>query len=74
MSPTEIRSARALLGLTQHQFGLALGVAGGKTVADWEAGRRRASGPVVAAIKMLLKVNGHAANICERIDPHDAAA
>ena len=40
MTPSEIREARQVLGLTQTQFGQ-LFHAKPKTVQDWEYGRRR---------------------------------
>ena len=43
--------ARALVGLSQHDFALLLGVSA-RTLQDWEQGRREPTG----AARMLLKV------------------
>lgn len=48
---TEAAEARALMGLSQQEFALLLGVSA-RTLQDWEQGRREPTG----AAKMLLRV------------------
>ena len=48
---TEAAEARALVGLSQHEFALLLGVSA-RTLQDWEQGRREPTG----AAKTLLRV------------------
>lgn len=57
MSPSELKSARKALGLTQQGLADALrltGTYGKDTVRSWEAGRRPISGPASLAIECLL--------------------
>jgi putative transcriptional regulator len=44
MKPQEIRHIRRYLGLNAADFGALVGVSG-RTVEDWEQGRRKPSGP-----------------------------
>jgi len=53
MTPDDLRSFRAALGLSQAAFAAAVGAANGRTVRGWEAGERngkRADIPASVAI------------------------
>ena len=52
MTPTQIRALRKRLGLNCAQFGALVGVSG-RTVEDWEQGRRVPGGPAVMIMQML---------------------
>lgn len=56
MSPTEIKSARQRLGLTQQGLAeaLRLGPNGERTVRRWEQGDVPVTGPASVAIELLL--------------------
>jgi DNA-binding transcriptional regulator YiaG len=59
VSPADIRSARARLGLSANGLAeaLRLGKGGGRTVRRWEAGDVAITGPAQVAIEhMLAKV------------------
>jgi len=53
MTPTQIRALRKRLGLNCEQFGALVGVSG-RTVEDWEQGRRTPGGPAVMIMQSLL--------------------
>ena len=57
MDANELRIIRKRLGLTQVALAAKLGV-GQVTVARWETGVRRISGPVALAIKSLKPQQG----------------
>lgn len=48
-----IKNARKALGLSTAQFGDAVGMSG-RSVEDWEQGRRRPSGAVLKMVSVLL--------------------
>ena len=52
MTPTQIRALRARLGLNTAAFGALIGVSG-RTVEDWEQGRRTPSAPAVILMNRL---------------------
>ena len=52
MTPAQIRALRKRLELNCAQFGAMVGVSG-RTVEDWEQGRRTPSGPAVMMMKLL---------------------
>ena len=58
MTPDDLKSSRASLGLSQPQLAAAIGhpVA---SVRNWEQGRRRIPGSVEVVVKMLLEKSGH---------------
>jgi len=53
MTPSEIKSLRTKLGLTQSQFASKLGVSAGTSVSRWECGSRS---PSPLALKELRKL------------------
>jgi DNA-binding transcriptional regulator YiaG len=57
MTPAELRSARAALGLSAAALAraLELGKGGDRTVRRWEAGERDIPGPVRVVLRMLLE-------------------
>lgn len=57
MTPTEIKSIRLGLGLTQRQLEVALGLApsGGRTVRRWEAGTVTITGPCAKLLRIFEK-------------------
>lgn len=54
MSPSQIRAARAALGLSTAALARALGLADGRVVRRWEAGDRSPDGPSALALAYLL--------------------
>ena len=54
MTPAEIRAARERLGLTQVQLASVMGLRGGPTVSEWEAGKRNPSGQSARLIHAYL--------------------
>ena len=54
MSPSELKSARHILGLSAEGFARAVGVESGRTVRRWEAGERDIPGPVVVLLEIWL--------------------
>lgn len=56
MTPTEIRKARASLGLSQDQLAavMDLGKRGGQTVSEWERGVRQPRGPTARLLRAYL--------------------
>lgn len=59
--PAQIKAARRALGLTCAQLADALELEptnGKDTVRFWESGKRQPSGPVRAAIRLLLERDG----------------
>lgn len=58
MTPTEFRTARKALGLTQHELAgaLRMGKWGFQTVGKWERGEVPVPGPVSVALE-LMKAN-----------------
>ena len=52
MTPNQIKALRARLGLNCADFGALLGVSG-RTVEDWEQGRRTPGGPAVMLMQSL---------------------
>lgn len=60
MTPTQVRSARRALGMTQDQLAQALrmGGDGKRAVRRWEAGDRCISGPASVAIGFMLRDAG----------------
>jgi transcriptional regulator with XRE-family HTH domain len=61
MTPTELKAARAQLGLSQARLSAALGLAknGLRTIRRYELGERQIPGPVALAIKYLLLKQTH---------------
>lgn len=57
MTPADFRTARATLGLTQHQMAEALqmGKHGWQTISGWETGARPIPGPVAIAVRCLVE-------------------
>jgi DNA-binding transcriptional regulator YiaG len=53
VTPTELRSAIATLGLSAEGFARMIGVAG-RTVRLWQHGDRDIPGPLVALVDLLL--------------------
>jgi len=53
MTPQELRAIRKDLDLTTAELGERLGVSG-RTVEDWEQGRRKIRGPAVVLIRQLI--------------------
>lgn len=54
MTPAELKSARAALGLSAAGFARAVGVESGRTVRRWESGERDIPGPVLALLAIWL--------------------
>jgi len=52
MTPQELKDIRKGLDLTTAELGERLGVSG-RTVEDWEQGRRKIRGPAVVLIRQL---------------------
>lgn len=52
MSPDQIRALRRRLGLNCANFGALIGVSG-RTVEDWEQGRRTPSGPAIMLMRLM---------------------
>ena len=61
-TPREIRHLRRSLGLNASDFGTLVGVSG-RTIEDWEQGRRKPSGPARKIMERLAKDRR-----CVRID------
>jgi DNA-binding transcriptional regulator YiaG len=58
VTPTELKEARATLGMTQRQLADALELSGTwpqHTVRSWENGKRPITGPARVAIRLMLK-------------------
>jgi transcriptional regulator with XRE-family HTH domain len=57
MTPTELRTARKALGMTQHELAAALrmGKWGFQTVSVWEKDGSTVPGPVQVAVLAMLK-------------------
>ncbi len=57
MTPSELRTARATLGLTQHALAkvLRMGKHGWQSVSRWEQDGGTIPGPVQIAVESLLK-------------------
>lgn len=57
MTPAELRSARAKLGLSAAKLAkaLRLGADGGRTVRRWESGENAVPGPAQVAVEMMLE-------------------
>jgi DNA-binding transcriptional regulator YiaG len=57
MAPTELKAARARLGLSAAKLAerLELGANGGRTVRRWEDGTNPVPGPVRVAIRLMLE-------------------
>jgi DNA-binding transcriptional regulator YiaG len=54
----DVKAARDKLGMTQSELAEALGLRGPNakdTVRSWESGKRNVTGPVVLALRYLLK-------------------
>lgn len=60
MTPTEVRAARHMLGMTQDELAKALrmGMDGKRAVRRWESGDRHISGPASVAIEFMLAAAG----------------
>jgi len=58
LTPTELRSIRAALGLSAQGLARILGVAEGRTVRRWEAGDNDIPGPVAVLLDLLLHIPG----------------
>jgi DNA-binding transcriptional regulator YiaG len=56
MTPSDLRAARAQLGLSTAALAkaLRLGKGGGRTVRRWEAGESQIPGPAQVAIEFML--------------------
>lgn len=54
MTPADLRTARAALGLSAERFARVVGVASGRTVRRWEAGGQDIPGPVIVLVGLLL--------------------
>lgn len=54
MTPAEIKSARATLGLSQAGLARALGLADDRIIRRWEAGDVAITGPARLAIRYML--------------------
>ena len=54
MTPAELKSARAALGLSAEGFARAVRVESGRTVRRWESGERDIPGPVLALLDIWL--------------------
>lgn len=52
MTPDQIRALRKRLGLNCADFGALIGVSG-RTVEDWEQGRRKPTGPAVVLMQLM---------------------
>ncbi len=62
MTPTDLRTARKTLGLTQSGLADALRLSprnGARTVRLWEREGNTVPGPVQVAVMMMLERNGH---------------
>lgn len=55
MTPTELKTIRNQLGLTQAGLAALLQVGSGRTVRRWEAGERAIPGPAAVALKILAE-------------------
>ena len=55
MTPAELRTIRAQLGLSQAGLAALLKVGSGRTVRRWEAGERDIPGPAAVALKLLAE-------------------
>ena len=53
MTPTELRTIRATLGLSAEAMASLLQVQSGRTVRRWEAGEREVPGPVAVILTAL---------------------
>lgn len=53
MTPTELKTIRNQLGLTQAGLAALLKVGSGRTVRRWEAGERAIPGPAAVALRLL---------------------
>ncbi len=60
MTPSELRSARKVLGMTQYQLASALGMGrwAYQTLSKWENGDKPIPSDKAAAIRMLLRLQG----------------
>lgn len=56
MTTAEIRNLRRAMGLNASDFGTLVGVSG-RTIEDWEQGRRSPSGPARKILAQLAKSN-----------------
>lgn len=54
MTPKQLKTLRASLGLTQSQLAEAIGVAS-NTVTRWEMGRHPISSPIIKLLRTLRK-------------------
>jgi DNA-binding transcriptional regulator YiaG len=57
VTPAELRTARKVLGLTQHGLAevLRMGKWGFQSVAKWEKGEIPVPGPVAVAVELMLE-------------------
>lgn len=57
MTPTELREARRVLGLSTAGLAkvLKLGAQGGRTVRRWESGESSIPGPAEVAVTMMMQ-------------------
>jgi DNA-binding transcriptional regulator YiaG len=56
MNAQEIKALRQSLGLSQYQFAMRLGVTP-QTVASWEQGRRKPTGPNRDRLELFVRQN-----------------
>jgi len=54
MTPTEVRTARATLGMTQRELAAALECSR-RTVINWEDGTAAVPGPARVALRLMLR-------------------
>lgn len=54
MSPSDLKAARRLLGLSSEGLAKLVRVESGRTIRRWEAGDRDIPGPVIVLIEALM--------------------
>ena len=55
VTPLELKAARKVLGLTQNQLALALGMSGDRIVRRWESGERPVPGPAARLVRVFIE-------------------
>jgi len=56
MSPSEFKAARHALGLSAQGMAKRLGIASGRTIRRWEAGKNRIPPTAIMVVKEMLRL------------------